>query len=579
MSNYITKDGAAAPPTSLSFPNVYQPDKVRTEYSLEVYLNGSYVKSCVHHIRTDTANPARFESCSKVNRDGRTGSYVSEFSKKARRAMLQEFSKINSDLIFADDQDAHLLTFTLSYFEKNPDWIKVAWKNFRDSFQRKYPKSCGIFRWHFTPGVRNAPHIHMVAFGLDKMPKGSKEKQEFCAWACDTWYRCLYQDNPEITSEYPNHKNAVDVEAAYSVKGIMDYVSAYSSSDRSHTPSWWKRSHHWGYYNRLAVKELQTKEVIALDEEGHEKSQQFVVGEINKKIIKSAQLKDRIIVTNLSKLATEDDLKAIFEPFGAVHKVDIKKLRSGMSMGYAFVNMLSHDSAELATKSLDGFELLGSTLKVKYSATFLVQTFDAVVNESPYTKPRRDPKEYDSPYIVDSFYGRKVVREVHHPIAEGEVGWLVEDELDLVNDNSFVLVNDDYEIIRTGIKTSDCRFMKGSNSSKSIGVSFYDSSVKPEVKDLVEDVRTARIAKHKKKFKEWRKEKREEAAHLGMTFEELISEFGYGTSEFDPYGYGFHKRVEDDAHGTAATAAVGLSHGPNLSMQEEMEVTKNELVI
>ena len=63
------------------------------------------------------------------------------------------------------------------------------------------------------------------------------------------------------------------------------------------------------------------------------------------------------------------------------------------------------------------------------------------------------------------------------------------------------------------------------------------------------------------------------------TFEELISEFGYGTSEFDPYGYGFHKRVEDDAHGTAATAAVGLSHEPNLSIDEQLEVNWNELVM
>ena len=558
MSNYITKDGAAAPPTSLSFPNVYQPDKVRTEYSLEVYLNGSYVKSCVHHIRTDTANPARFESCSKVNRDGRTGSYVSEFSKKARRAMLQEFSKINSDLIFADDQDAHLLTFTLSYFEKNPDWIKVAWKNFRDSFQRKYPKSCGIFRWHFTPGVRNAPHIHMVAFGLDKMPKGSKEKQEFCAWACDTWYRCLYQDNPEITSEYPNHKNAVDVEAAYSVKGIMDYVSAYSSSDRSHTPSWWKRSHHWGYYNRLAVKELQTKEVIALDEEGHKKVQRFVVDEINKKITKSAQLKDRIIVTNLSKLATEGDLKALFKPFGDVYKVDIKKLRTGASMGYAFISMLCHDAAERAKRALDGYVLLGSALKVKYSSTFLVSTSDANVKQKYGFRSRSESEDYDHPNIIDYFYGREIVRGATHPITDKLIGWLVIDDLDVVNDDSFVLVNSEGEILRTGIKTCDCRFMKGSNSSKSIGVSFYDGSVRPEVLDLVEDVRTSRIEKHKKKFKEWRKEKREEAAHLGMTFEELISEFGYGTSEFDPYGYGFHKRVEDDAHGTAATACSGF---------------------
>ena len=572
MSNYITKDAAAAPSTSLLHPNIYQPDKVKTEYSLEVYLNGSYVKSCVHHIRTDTANPARFESCSKVNRDGRTGSYVSEFSKKARRAMLTEFNKINSDLIFEDDQDVHLLTFTLSYFEKNPEWIKVAWKNFRDSFQRKYPKSCGIFRWHFTPGVRNAPHIHMVAFGLDKMPKNSKKFKEFCSWTCDTWYRCLYQDNPEITSEYPNFKNGVDVEAAYSVKGIMDYVCAYSATDKSHTPSWWKKSHHWGYYNRVGVKALQTKEIIALDEEGHEKSQQFIVGQINKKITKSAQLKDRIIVTNLSKLATEDDLKALFKPFGDVDKVDIKKLKNGMSMGYGFVNMLSHDSAELATKGLNGFELFGSALKVKYSPTFLIETFDAVVNTSPYTKLRRDPKEYDSLFIVDSFFGKKVVREASHPTTETFVGWLVTDELDIVNNNSFILVDDDGEILQKGIKTSDCRFLKGSNTSKSIGTSIDDDGVTSSIHDLVDTVRQTIKETNKKRFDEWCKEKREEASNLGMTFEELVSEFGYGTDAFDPYGHGFANRGKDEDHGTAATAAVGLSHDPNLSMQEQSEV-------
>jgi hypothetical protein len=57
-----------------------------------------------------------------------------------------------------------------------------------------------------------------------------------------------------------------------------------------------------------------------------------------------------------------------------------------------------------------------------------------------------------------------------------------------------------------------------------------------------------------------------------MTFEELVSEFGYGTDAFDPYGKGFANRGKDEDHGTAATAAVGLSHGPNLSMQEQFEV-------
>ncbi|MBX5494882.1 MAG: RNA-binding protein [Bryobacteraceae bacterium] len=72
-----------------------------------------------------------------------------------------------------------------------------------------------------------------------------------------------------------------------------------------------------------------------------------------------------IFVGNLSFGATEDLLRSVFEPYGAVERVSIITDRTtGQSRGFAFVEMTSSEEADRAIASLDGRELNGRMMKV-----------------------------------------------------------------------------------------------------------------------------------------------------------------------------------------------------------------------
>ncbi|RLG46897.1 MAG: RNA-binding protein [Thermoproteota archaeon] len=72
-----------------------------------------------------------------------------------------------------------------------------------------------------------------------------------------------------------------------------------------------------------------------------------------------------IYIGNLAREVTEDELRALFEPFGEVTRVAIIKDRySGESRGFGFVEMPSRAAAEKAMKELDGKEFKGRNLKV-----------------------------------------------------------------------------------------------------------------------------------------------------------------------------------------------------------------------
>jgi len=72
-----------------------------------------------------------------------------------------------------------------------------------------------------------------------------------------------------------------------------------------------------------------------------------------------------IYIGNLAREVTEDELRALFEPFGEVTRVVIIKDRySGESRGFGFVEMPSRAAAEKAMKELDGKEFRGRNLRV-----------------------------------------------------------------------------------------------------------------------------------------------------------------------------------------------------------------------
>ena len=72
-----------------------------------------------------------------------------------------------------------------------------------------------------------------------------------------------------------------------------------------------------------------------------------------------------IYVGNLTYSVTEEQLKALFEDFGAVSSANlIKDKYSGESKGFGFVEMEKQSEAEEAIKQLNGRRLDGRDLTV-----------------------------------------------------------------------------------------------------------------------------------------------------------------------------------------------------------------------
>jgi RNA recognition motif-containing protein len=72
-----------------------------------------------------------------------------------------------------------------------------------------------------------------------------------------------------------------------------------------------------------------------------------------------------IYVGNLSFDATEDQVRSLFEAYGAVEKVSIITDRdTGQPRGFAFVEMMDDDAATKAMEALNGSSLGGRNLNI-----------------------------------------------------------------------------------------------------------------------------------------------------------------------------------------------------------------------
>jgi RNA recognition motif-containing protein len=86
-----------------------------------------------------------------------------------------------------------------------------------------------------------------------------------------------------------------------------------------------------------------------------------------------------IYVSNIAFTATTQDLRQLFESYGAVEKVNIITDRdTGQSRGFGFVEMPDMAAAKAAIQGLQGTELAGRTL---------------TVNEAKPREPRREPRQ------------------------------------------------------------------------------------------------------------------------------------------------------------------------------------------
>jgi RNA recognition motif-containing protein len=72
-----------------------------------------------------------------------------------------------------------------------------------------------------------------------------------------------------------------------------------------------------------------------------------------------------IFVGNLNYQTTQEDLREMFSPFGAVEAVNVITDRdTGQARGFAFVEMTNKNEAENAIASLNGAQLNGRAMNV-----------------------------------------------------------------------------------------------------------------------------------------------------------------------------------------------------------------------
>jgi RNA recognition motif-containing protein len=72
-----------------------------------------------------------------------------------------------------------------------------------------------------------------------------------------------------------------------------------------------------------------------------------------------------LFVGNMSFSTTESDLRALFEPFGEITRVNVVTDRdTGRARGFAFVEMTNDEEAAKAIAALNGKEVDGRALNV-----------------------------------------------------------------------------------------------------------------------------------------------------------------------------------------------------------------------
>ena len=100
--------------------------------------------------------------------------------------------------------------------------------------------------------------------------------------------------------------------------------------------------------------------------------------------------KTRIYVGSLMWELTEEAVRAIFEPFGAIKSCQlILNPETGKHRGYGFVEFVEEKSAAHAIAEMDGFELIGRKLKVNYASALVAP--QSSHQASPFSAPTLPP--------------------------------------------------------------------------------------------------------------------------------------------------------------------------------------------
>ena len=76
----------------------------------------------------------------------------------------------------------------------------------------------------------------------------------------------------------------------------------------------------------------------------------------------------KLLIRNLARTTTENELRTLFEAFGAVQSCDlVLDKKTGASKGFAFIEMPRPGEAKVAVKSLNRKEIDSNIIRVKYA--------------------------------------------------------------------------------------------------------------------------------------------------------------------------------------------------------------------
>jgi len=74
----------------------------------------------------------------------------------------------------------------------------------------------------------------------------------------------------------------------------------------------------------------------------------------------------KLIIRNLARSTTEEELKALFQEYGTVQSCDlVSDKTTGGSKGFAFVEMPKPGEAKAAMKNLNNMSVASNKLRVK----------------------------------------------------------------------------------------------------------------------------------------------------------------------------------------------------------------------
>ena len=74
----------------------------------------------------------------------------------------------------------------------------------------------------------------------------------------------------------------------------------------------------------------------------------------------------KLIIRNLARSTTEEELKALFQEYGSVQSCDlVSDKTTGGSKGFAFVEMPKPGEAKVAMKNLNNMTVASNKIRVK----------------------------------------------------------------------------------------------------------------------------------------------------------------------------------------------------------------------